>query len=54
MSIYYRQNRGNLRIFGDQMQGSMAILNKQWCDYIVYFTPENRVFVGDMFYIPSY
>lgn len=29
----------------DQMQLGMAILNKAWCDYIVYCPPENRVFV---------
>ena len=28
----------------DQMQFGMAILNRQWCDYIVYCTPENSVF----------
>lgn len=29
----------------DQMQQGMAILGKKWCDYIVYCTTENRVFV---------
>jgi hypothetical protein len=29
----------------DQMQLGMAILQKKWCDYIVFCTPENSVFV---------
>ena len=29
----------------DQMQGCMAILNKSFCDYIVYSAPENLVYV---------
>ncbi len=28
----------------DQMQFGMAILNKKWCEYIVFCTPEDRVF----------
>lgn len=28
----------------DQMQGSMAIMDKEWCDYIVYCLSENSVF----------
>ena len=28
----------------DQMQLGMAVLNKKWCDYVVYCTPENKVF----------
>lgn len=28
----------------DQMQMCMKVLDKQWCDYIVYCTPENQVF----------
>lgn len=29
----------------DQMQLGMAVLGKNWCDYIVYCSPENSVFV---------
>jgi YqaJ-like viral recombinase domain len=29
----------------DQMQGCMAILEKKWCDYIVYCPSENNVYV---------
>ena len=29
----------------DQMQLGMAILDKKWCDYVVYCPPENKVFV---------
>jgi hypothetical protein len=28
-----------------QMQMGMQIFNKEWCDYIVYCIPENRVFI---------
>lgn len=28
----------------DQMQGNMLILNKKWCDYIVYCTPEQSIY----------
>ena len=27
------------------MQLGMAILDKKWCDYVVYCPPENKVFV---------
>ena len=29
----------------DQMQLGMAILGMKWCDYVVYCSPENKVFV---------
>ncbi len=29
----------------DQIQGSLAILNKKWCDYIVFSTGDNQVYV---------
>lgn len=29
----------------DQMQLGMVVLNKKWCDYVVYCTPEDKVFV---------
>lgn len=29
----------------DQMQGAMAITNKEWCDYIVYCQPYDQVYV---------
>lgn len=38
----------------DQMQGGMAICNKKWCDYIVYCTPENKVFVDRIPFNRSY
>lgn len=38
----------------DQMQGGMAICNKEWCDYIVYCTSENKVFVQRVLFDPKY
>ena len=33
----------------DQMQGSMAITDKQWCDYVVYCLAEEHVFVDRVY-----
>ena len=38
----------------DQMQGGMAITGKKWCDYVVYCTPENDVFVQRFRFDPAY
>lgn len=48
---------GNGRIISsyyDQMQGCMAITNKEWCDFIVYCEPENRVFVKRVIFDKKY
>ena len=29
----------------DQMQGAMSILNREWCDYVVYCESENRLYI---------
>lgn len=38
----------------DQMQGSMAITDKQWCDYVVYCLAEEHVFVDRVYFDPRY
>lgn len=38
----------------DQMIGCMAILNKKWCDYIVYCIPENISYVEKIYFNQSY
>jgi hypothetical protein len=38
----------------DQMQLGMKILNKLWCDYIVYSTSDNRMYVERVPYSQSY
>ena len=38
----------------DQMQGGMAVFGKQWCDYIVFCTPEDRVFTQRIWFNPHY
>lgn len=38
----------------DQMQGCMAILNKTFCDYIVYCEPENQVYLERIPFNVSY
>ena len=38
----------------DQMQGSMAILNVKWCDYIVYSITEDRYFLYRVLFNPVY
>lgn len=38
----------------DQMQGAMAITNKEWCDYVVYCLAEEQVFVDRVYYDPRY
>lgn len=38
----------------DQMQGNMAVFGKSWCDYIVYCTPEDRVFTQRVLFNPKY
>lgn len=38
----------------DQMIGNMAVLNKQWCDYVVYCTPENQVYTERIFFDKDY
>jgi len=37
-----------------QMQGSMAIMNKKWCDYIVYATYSNLAYVERVLFNPLY
>jgi len=38
----------------DQMQGSMAIINKEWCDYIVYCLAEKKIFVERIYFDRRY
>lgn len=38
----------------DQMMGGMAVLNKKYCDYIVFCTPENAVFTQRIYFDPKY
>lgn len=38
----------------DQIQGNLAIMNKKWCDYIVYCEPEKAVFTYRVEYNPDY
>jgi hypothetical protein len=38
----------------DQMQGCMAICNKQWCDYVVYCIEENKIFTQRVYFDSSY
>jgi putative phage-type endonuclease len=38
----------------DQMQGSMRVTNKQWCEYIVYATESGRAYVERVPFNPSY
>ena len=37
-----------------QMQGSMKIINKKWCDYIVYATESNLSYVERVFFDQTY
>lgn len=52
LDIYLRNGRPRTsryehiyRSHYDQMQMGMAIFDKEWCDYIVYCIPENKVFL---------
>ena len=38
----------------DQMQGSMAITDRDWCDYVVYCLAEEHAFVDRVYYDPRY
>ena len=38
----------------DQIQGNLAIMNKKWCDYVVYCEPESSVFTYRVVYNPHY
>ncbi len=38
----------------DQMQGGMAILDKKWCDYIVYSTSEKQVYCERVLFNQNY
>jgi len=37
-----------------QMQGGMAILGKQWCDYVVYSPPSGKVFLDRVYFNPEF
>lgn len=48
VKLGYNQTNDYLHIYRshyDQMQMEMAIYNVEWCDYLVYCIPENRVFL---------
>ena len=36
------------------MMGGMAILQRKWCDYIVYCEPQNEVFCQRLYFDPDY
>jgi len=38
----------------DQMQGCMGITGRSWCDYLVYCTPEQRLFLERVPFDPIY
>jgi hypothetical protein len=38
----------------DQMQGGMAILGKEWCDYLVYCKPEKYFYKERILFNPNY
>lgn len=38
----------------DQMQGTMAIMNKEWCDYVVYPHLDDEVYVERVYFDSPY
>lgn len=53
--INYNIGDGRIKTYYyDQIQGCMAIAKKDWCDFIVYCKPENRVFVKRVEFNKSY
>lgn len=56
----FSQETGNARypyIKGehyDQMQLTMKVLDKEWCDYVVYCTPESSAFVARVYFDKLY
>ena len=38
----------------DQMQGCMAVMKKDWCDYIVYATDSKQIFIERIPFDPNY